>query len=76
MFTPTQQIELAALILAFLAAALGLFVAWCAKWKRQWDAERLDSRRDRAEIKENSRRGANGNHVNYDQREDDPQGGV
>jgi hypothetical protein len=60
------------LLIVALSALVAAFAAWCGKWKRQWDSERAEAKIDRKEIKENARRAANGLHVEYNQRADDP----
>ena len=76
MFTPEQQLQINSALCAAIIAGGGLFIAWCTKVVNEWRAEKKEARTDRKEIKENSRRAANGSHVAYDKRGDDPKEGI
>ncbi len=70
--TDTMKAEIFALFMIALGALVLAFVAFCNRWKRQWDSDIAEAKVDRKEIKENARRAANGSHVTYDKREGDP----
>jgi Flp pilus assembly protein TadB len=72
MLSEVQKAEIFAVFMFVLLAAAAAAAAFFNKWKRQWDADRAEARVERKEIKENARRAANGSHVQYDKREDDP----
>lgn len=76
MFSPAESAQINTLLILALGAAVSAFIAWCMKWKRQWDALETTIRTELPEIRENAHRAANGRAVRVDEAPDDAQGGI
>lgn len=62
----SQKFEVVTLLIIAFTAIVAVFAAWCRSLSRRFDSYSNEASIERKEIKENQRRAANGNHVQYD----------